>query len=101
MFKLGQKVVCISASWIQAPTKQFNTNSPKKDEIVTIRKISNDGFIVLDEYRCNEFGEQWFEAKWFKPLQYDKDATSEILSKFVTTEEKCDAPIKKEQPILQ
>lgn len=65
MFKVGQKVVCVSYSTDGIDPRCFNSPRPIVNEIYTINYIRGDwiGFIELMQ-------DEEFESKNFRPIDY-------------------------------
>ena len=86
-FKVGQRVVCISAQqWVVG-------NGPKKDEVVTISEIGVGSFTGRDILCFEEYGnENGYMPEYFRPI-IGESAISE-LTKFVEVVETSDCPIK-------
>lgn len=80
MFKIGQKVVCISTDWLYKDSPLFD---PKLNEIVTIEKYStqNPKNVHIVEYPRALCGRlQHFGAHRFRPIDYSfgKNLSKEI-----------------------
>lgn len=92
MYKQGQKLVCIDDNW----TNKVVPNLPKKGDIVTFDKVSNqkDGYILLKEYYNLHF-----RASFFAPVQDKPDSVIKDLANKAIVPEKLDViEIQEPQP---
>jgi hypothetical protein len=95
-FKVGQKVVCIKkGKWISVDNIPLLRKPPSYKEICVIAEISN-GYLILGGYDAPDNGYiRRYHSIQFRPLvDYDIDATQEILSKFKPIECTHDVEIK-------
>ncbi len=89
MFKIGQKVVFIGLD----PDSMDGLLPPKKDEIVTIFKLYNNGYI-LKEYPVGLGNStQWFMNSELRALK-PESAIKDLCNDFKEIKETLDVPIK-------
>lgn len=79
MFHVGQKVVCVWATWNPRIHKE---TAPEKDKVYTVREVTSYNNvagirlveIVNPHYKYDEgFNECAFDAKGFRPLEEKKE----------------------------
>jgi hypothetical protein len=89
MFKIGQKVVCVSS--FEELRKIWGFSYPKVGEIVEVLSIRKHH--AVDDYLISITGlECEVCASRFKPLQYDVFSNEEIIREIIT--ERLEKPIK-------
>lgn len=88
MFRIGQKVVCISdGKWDENDLDKSIGYGPSKDEIVTISRIS-DGYLIFVEYPEDANAIYAYDPVEFRPLITAEDEGTMTIEAVLTEVEK-------------